>query len=46
MMKEAYGGNAVSRTQFENGMQDFGTSVKISKMTKTVHDKQPFEHLT
>jgi hypothetical protein len=27
-------------------MLDFGTAVKISKMTKAVDDQQPFEHLT
>jgi hypothetical protein len=31
---------------FLNGMQDFGTAVKISKMTNAVDDQQPFEHLT
>jgi hypothetical protein len=31
---------------FLNGIQDFGTAVKISKMMKAVDDQQPLEHLT
>jgi hypothetical protein len=47
LIKQAYGDNALSLVHwFWNGMLDFGTAVKISKMTKAVDDQQPFEHLT
>jgi hypothetical protein len=43
--KQAYGDNALSRTRaFFNGMQHFGTAMKILKMN-AVDDQQPFEHL-
>jgi hypothetical protein len=32
--------------EYFNGMEDFGTAVKISEMTNTVDDQQPFQHLT
>jgi hypothetical protein len=47
MMKLAYGHNALSLVHgFLNGGQDFGTTLKISKMMNTMNDQQPFEHLT
>jgi hypothetical protein len=31
---------------FLNGVQEFGMTTKISKMTNAMDDQQPFEHLT
>jgi hypothetical protein len=46
MVKQAYGDNALSLVHgFLYGIQDFGTAVKIKKMTNAVDYQQPFEHL-
>jgi hypothetical protein len=45
LIKQAYGDNALSLAHgILNGMQDFGTAVKILKMS-AVEDQQPLEHL-
>jgi hypothetical protein len=46
LIKQAYVTRLSLVHRFLNGMQDFGTGLKISKMTNAVDNQQPFEHLT
>jgi hypothetical protein len=45
LIKQAYHDSAIIHGVL-NGMQDFGTAVKISKMTNAVDDRQLFKRLT